>query len=79
MRVNINVSVRLSSRVFHVRGQLSLCLHVSYDSHIHSAWKRLQEGHCIPMIDIHKAVSIRLQEKTDIVINEKNPDKPSTD
>lgn len=79
MRVNINFSVRLSSRVFHVRGQLSLCLHVSYDSHIHSAWKCLQEGHCIPMIDIHKAVSIRLQEKTDIVINEKRPDKPRTD
>lgn len=54
---------RLSLCVLPFRHQMTLRLHVSDDLQIHSVWKGLQEGYCVAMIDIHKAVSIGLGEE----------------
>ena len=38
----------------------TLWQHVSQDDQVHSAWERLQEGDRVPVIDVHKAVAVRL-------------------
>lgn len=41
----------------------SLRHHVSDDDQVHRAREVLQEGHGVPMIDVNKVVTVRLQHK----------------
>ena len=69
MRVNFS-----SSLLSCPRSVRSLCLRFSYDNHVHSARKRLQEGHCFPVIDIHKAVAVRLWGETEVWLTGRKED-----
>lgn len=72
-----SISLFICSNAPPVGGRLGLRLHISNDSQFHSVCKRLQEGHCVGVIDIHKAVSVCLSERRQMFnLRQKNRNKP---
>lgn len=61
------VDIQFSCGFVWIGGHSPVCLalrcHLSDNDHIHSGGKRLQQGYGVPVVNVHKAVSVRLGGK----------------